>query len=436
MKKLLIILLSYFIIINFVLAQNRISLIRDTEIETFIKEISKPILISAGLNPDDINFYIVNDNNINAFVTGGQNIFINTGTLISFDTPDAVLGIIAHEIGHISAGHLAQFNEKIKGTQSIGIGSILAGIGAMLAGIPELGQAVIFGGLQIQQQNLLKYTRGQEEMADDLAVKYLHNNTLSANALLHSMNKFYQSELGYSNDIEYYLTHPLSKNRKRFIERKMQDENVKDNNIFNTKYKDRFNFIKTKILAYNNKLLNLNNTTKNDYIIYANAIIAMNTNKYKEAFQHTEYLIHKYKNNPYFYELLGDIYLKQNQIHKALLNYNIADNIIKDNTLIKKMIAFIIIKYNQKNMYNIAINNLIFITNNDKDDLSSLKMLAEVYYKNNDLSLSYLTLAKYYEFKNEKSRVKEYIDLAKKNTTNKTILKKIEDFTITLEEKK
>ena len=215
MKKLLIILLSYFIIINFVLAQNRISLIRDTEIETFIKEISKPILISASLNPDDINFYIVNDNNINAFVTGGQNIFINTGTLISFDTPDAVLGIIAHEIGHISAGHLAQFNEKIKGTQSIGIGSILAGVGAMLAGIPELGQAIIFGGLQIQQQNLLKYTRGQEEMADDLAVKYLHNNTLSANALLHSMNKFYQSELGYSNDIEYYLTHPLSKNRKR-----------------------------------------------------------------------------------------------------------------------------------------------------------------------------------------------------------------------------
>ena len=103
--------------------------------------------------------------------------------------------------------------------------------------------------------------------------------------------------------------------------------------------------------------------------------------------------------------------------------------------LLFKYTIYLIIKYNQKNMYNIAINNLIFITNNDKDDLSSLKMLAEVYYKKNDLSLSYLTLAKYYEFKNEKSRVKEYINLAKKNTTNKTILKKIEDFTITLEEK-
>ncbi len=421
--------LKYFLIFILfsqnVFAKEQISLIRDTEIENFLYEISNPIFKSAGLNPEDINFYIVNDNTINAFVTGGQNIFINTGIITNFDTPDAVLGIIAHETGHISAGHLARFNENMSGMTGITIGSILLGIGAMIAGVPELGQAIIFGGIQAQQQTLLSYTRGQEEVADGLATQYLNNNSLSSNALLHSMNKLYMGELGYSDNMEYYSTHPLSRNRKEFIENKVKKEPY-SNDVFNQEYKDKFNFIKAKIQAYNNEKIDLKDKNP-DFITYANSIKNMNNNKTKEALKDVNILIEKDKNNPYFYELKGDIYLKNNDIEKALNNYNKADSIIKNNTLIKQMIAFIIIKYEQENMYQKAIDNLNYIIQKDNKDNSAIKLLAEAHHKNKNLALSYLNLAKYNLNIEDMEKFNHYINLASKNTQDKNTIIQIED---------
>ena len=428
------VLLKYFLIFIFAIqssfAGNSISLIRDTEIENFLYEISSPIFKSAGLEPNDINIYIINDNAINAFVAGGQNIFVNTGTITSFDTPDAVLGIIAHETGHISAGHLARSSEQIGGLKNVSIGAILLGIGALIAGVPELGQAIIFGGMQAQQQTILSYTRSQEEMADELATNYLNDNLLSSSALLHSMNKFYIDELSYSNNMEYYSTHPLSRNRKQFIENKIKKETVNNDN-FNKKYRNDFNFVKYKILAYNNEI-KIDDTTNLDYQKYANSILYMNDNNTERALQNVNYLIKKYKDNPYFYELKGDIYLKDNNITEALKNFEIANKLIKNNVLIKKMIAFIIIKYNQKDSYNLAIENLNYVIQKDNQDNGALRLLAEVYYKNNELSLSYLNLAKYYANINQKDKANNYIKMALENTQDKATINKIEDLKLTM----
>lgn len=429
MKNIIKYFLLFLCFINNIFANEKISLIRDTEIENFLYEISLPIFKSANLNPNDIHFYIINDNNINAFVMGGQNIFVNTGTIINFDTPDALLGIIAHETGHISGGHLARFNEQIGSMQNISIGSILLGIGALIAGVPELGQAIIYAGLQTQQQTILSYTRGQEEMADELATKYLNENNLSASALLYSMNKFYIDELSYSNNMEYYSTHPLSRNRKQFIENKIKNEHYLNDN-FNKKYQDKFNFIKYKILAYNNQIEIKNGNS--DYQKYANSIIYMKNNNIKKALSEINDLIKKYKNNPYFYELKGDIFLKNNNIKEALINYNIADNIIQNNTLIKKMIAFIIIKYDQQDLYQTAINNLNYISQKDANDNSIFRLLAEVYYKNNETAMSYLNLSKYYVNLKKYDKANDYLKLALKNTSDKKIINQIDDLRLSI----
>ena len=429
MKNIIKYFLLFLCFINNIFANEKISLIRDTEIENFLYEISLPIFKSANLNPNDIHFYIINDNNINAFVMGGQNIFVNTGTIINFDTPDALLGIIAHETGHISGGHLARFNEQIGSMQNISIGSILLGIGALIAGVPELGQAIIYAGLQTQQQTILSYTRGQEEMADELATKYLNENNLSASALLYSMNKFYIDELSYSNNMEYYSTHPLSRNRKQFIENKIKNEHHLNDN-FNKKYQDKFNFIKYKILAYNNQIEIKNSNS--DYQKYANSIIYMKNNNIKKALSEINDLIKKYKNNPYFYELKGDIFLKNNNIREALINYNIADNIIQNNTLIKKMIAFIIIKYDQQDLYQTAINNLNYISQKDTNDNSIFRLLAEVYYKNNETAMSYLNLSKYYVNLKKYDKANDYLKLALKNTSDKKIINQIDDLRLSI----
>ena len=442
MKKIIKIILIFLLTCNCLFAEpesNKISLIRDTEIENYLKEISSPIFITAGLNPNDINFYIVSDSSINAFVMGGQNIFINTGTLTKFDTPDVALGIIAHETGHISAGHLAKTGENMSNLGIASIGSILLGIGALLAGVPELGQAIIFGGMHVQQQSFLQYTRGQEEIADGLAIQYLNKNQISGNALLKSMDEFYIDELQYSGEMEYYSTHPLSRNRRDFIKNKIKKETFKNDN-FNVKYRDKFNFIKAKILAYQQLQDNNSNIIikqkNSDYQTYANSIVNMNNNKANEALKDINYLIEKYKSNPYFYEVKGDIYLKNNDVSNALINYNIADGIIKNNTLIKTTISFIIIKYQQKERYQEAIDNLNFIIQKDSTDNSALKLLAEVYYKNNQLALNYLTLAKYYTNTKEIDKVSKNLKLAKENTKDKKILNQIEDIELTMQIKK
>jgi len=421
-----IFLFVFFLITKNTFANQQISLIRDAEIEDFLYEISKPVFKSANLN--DIKFYIVSDNSINAFVSGGQNIFINTGTLTSFDTPDAVLGIIAHETGHISAGHLARYNSETSSIQSVSIGSILLGVGALIAGAPEVGQAIIFGGMQVGQQSVLQYTRVQEEEADTLAIQYLNKNNLSASALLKSMDKFYMDELQYEDKMEYYSTHPLSRNRKQFIEDKMKNDKF-SNDKFNSKYGREFNFIKAKILAYQKRQGDeINIDFNSDYGKYASAIINMNENKTKLALKDIDYLISKYTNNPYFYELKGDIFLKENNVEAALRGYDIADKILRNNTLIKKMIAFIIVKYEQKEMYQEAIDKLNFVVQSDVSDNGALKLLAEAYFKNNEKAMSYLTLAKYYIFLKDDKKAEKYLDMAKKETNNSNILRQIDDF--------
>ena len=430
-----IVIICCFLSFNVFSLNNDISLIQDTEIEEFIREITKPILQSAHLNYKNTKFYFIDDNSINAFVTNGENIFINTGLFTRLDTPDAILGILSHEIGHISAGHIIRFSEKIDSLQNINIGSILLGIGALISGVPELAQAIMLGSMNILQQSALIYSREQEEIADKMAMNFLNQNNLSASALSHSINKFYLNELDYSNNTEYFLTHPLSRNRKRIIDNHIKNENHKfDNTYFNKKYWDKFNFIKAKIVAYNflqnrnngSMLKNKNNT---DYYLYYESIINM-TNNSQISISNLNYLINKYKNIPFFYETLGDVFLKKNNVEEALKNYIIADKMIKNNILIKEVISYLIIKYKKTELYSIAINNINLILDKDNKNIGLYKLLAEIYYNTNKLDLFYFNMAKY--FLNDKKKSAHYINLAKKQTTDKKLLQKIEDFELSI----
>ncbi|GMO63861.1 MAG: hypothetical protein Ta2D_10720 [Rickettsiales bacterium] len=350
------------------------SLVVDAEIEDFLKDITKPILKSANIDFESVNFYIVDDNSINAFVSGGQNIFVNTGTLTAFNTPDALLGILAHEIGHIAGGHIANFGNSIKKAQGISIGGILLGVGALIAGAPDVAQFLLLGGVGAAQQQILHYSRTQEETADSLGTQYLQANGMSAQALLISMNTFYKQELDLPNNTEYFITHPLSRNRKERLEQKIKAEKGVSDAPFNDKYQRRFDFIKAKILGYKMKDLS---GLKGDYLIYAKAIS-------NNSLDNANYLSKKEPKNPYFYELKADILLKKRQPKEALENYFIVDNLLKSNVLIKKTIAFIVAKYEQKEYYKKAISLLKYVELVDSKDYSILKLLAELYYLDGD----------------------------------------------------
>ncbi|HOT82447.1 MAG TPA: M48 family metalloprotease, partial [Candidatus Defluviicoccus seviourii] len=172
--------------------EGRISLIRDTEIESTILAYATPLFEAAKLDPRAIRIYLVNDRQINAFVAGGQNLFLNTGLLLRSDDAGQVIGVIAHEAGHIEGGHLARIHDALKRGTAETIAAIVLGAAAAVAGRPDLGTAIALGGQDIALRNFLQYTRTQEGAADAAAMRYLDGTQQSARPLL----KFFETLAG------------------------------------------------------------------------------------------------------------------------------------------------------------------------------------------------------------------------------------------------
>ena len=149
-----------------------------------VKKLATPIILAAGVNPEEINFYIVLDQDVNAFVYGGRNIFINTGLLTLFNDPDVLKGVIAHELGHITGGHIARREEQIKRLLPQFIFTNLLGVAAMLGGSGELGGAILSGSSHSLERSMLRHSRENESSADQAAFQYLQRSHNSNAGLL------------------------------------------------------------------------------------------------------------------------------------------------------------------------------------------------------------------------------------------------------------
>jgi predicted Zn-dependent protease len=239
-----------------------LSLIRDAEIEDFLYDITKPVFKAANLNPDDIHIYIINDSTLNAFVAGGQNVFINTGLITKYTNPNVLIGVIAHETGHIASGHLARSSEDMQNAGNTMLFTYIAGIAAAIVK-PDAGMAILMGGSQIAERTALKFNRSQEEAADSLALKYLGKSGNSADGLLELLELFDHEENGYKQQIdEYALTHPVSKKRVNF----MKANSAKLSHKINPEFQRRLERIVIKLEAFlDNPDQTLKRHNKNDF---------------------------------------------------------------------------------------------------------------------------------------------------------------------------
>lgn len=194
------------------------SLIRDSEIEADLRRIADPILKAAGLDPESVRIFIVNDPSLNAFVAGGQNLFLNTGLIRRTATPEQLAGVIAHETGHIAGGHLSRLNDAMGQASTEAIIGALLGAAAAVAGAPQLGTAIIAGGATVAERNLLKFSRGQEQAADQAAIRYLSAEGLPPTGLLEFFKVLESQNLRINAEgPEYLRTHPLTRDRINFI---------------------------------------------------------------------------------------------------------------------------------------------------------------------------------------------------------------------------
>jgi predicted Zn-dependent protease len=195
-------------------------IIRDAEIESIIRGYATPLFQAAGVTPQAIDVYLIEDRSLNAFVTGGLRMFIHTGLLIRADDPLQVIGVIAHETGHILGGHIVRRIDQIRNAQKTALFSYILGLGAAIAtGRPEAAAAVISGGQDIALKGLLAYTRGEEQAADQAAVRLLKSTEQSPGGLLEFMGALGDQEVLLATSQDPYLrTHPLTRDRINFLE--------------------------------------------------------------------------------------------------------------------------------------------------------------------------------------------------------------------------
>jgi predicted Zn-dependent protease len=202
-----------------------ISLIRDAEIEATLRQFAGPILDAAGLGGDSVRIYIVNDNQLNAFVAGGMNLFLNTGLIMRTEHAGQLAGVMAHEVGHISGGHLSRVGGAQRRAAAEMILATVLGAAAAVAGGTSLGAAIITGGQSYAQSGLMRFSRGQEQAADQAGVSYLEGAGISAAGLAEFFRILEnQNVLAVSRTNPYLQTHPLTRDRIRFVESQVAAE--------------------------------------------------------------------------------------------------------------------------------------------------------------------------------------------------------------------
>lgn len=395
-----------------------LALIRDAEIEDFLYDLTWPIFKTSGLDPNRIEIYIVNDNTINAFVAGGQNVFINTGLITKYKDPDVLIGVLAHETGHMAAGHLARGSEDMKNAGNTMLATYILGIAAAVAN-PSAGMALIMGGSQIAQRTSLKFTRGQEEAADQLALKYLNKLNYPADGLLKLLELFASEESAYKGQIdEYALTHPISKKRINFIKAYLKNEHLEKPANY-MELQRRLNRIIVKLNAFLGKPdqilqeYNQNNTDSK----YANVIAYYKKGNVKQAISIVDDLIQKNPNDGYLYDLKGQILLESGNLELAIVAYKKTIDLLPNNNLARISLANAIINLNlgDKEITNVAIDNLKIALRKEVYDPSIYKQLSVAYNQNNETGKSYLALAEYNLMQNDKKKATKYAKLAKKN---------------------
>jgi predicted Zn-dependent protease len=303
------------------LAQN-VPIVRDAEIEALVRDYARPILKAAGLAKANIDIVLVNENSFNAFVAG-RRIFINTGALLQAETPNQIIGVIAHEAGHIAGGHQERLRQQIESAQTMMVVASLLGIGAVAAGaatgsgdLARAGGGIMLGGSEAAQRSLLGYQRGEEMTADRSAITYLEATGQSGRGMLETFKRFQDAlSLTGTRLDPYRISHPAPRDRISNLEELVSKSRFADQ-ADPPALQLRHDMMRVKIAAFTQgqgalaRLRNRSGGIANDY---GSALGAYLYGDLRSALGKTDALVKAQPKNPYFRELRGDILMKENR---------------------------------------------------------------------------------------------------------------------------
>lgn len=305
--------------------------IRDTEAEQLLREYTRPILRAAGLEKQNIQIVIINDGAFNAFVADGRRIFVNFGAMMQSETPNQIIGVLAHETGHLAGGHLAKMREQLAQAQTQMIIAMLLGAGAMVAGarsgnpnngLANVGAAAVAGPQEMIRRTLISYVRQQEENADRAGVKFLTATGQSARGMYETFKRFTNDSLFAARGADPYLqSHPMPAERVAGLEELARSSpywDKKDDPALQL----RHDMVRAKISAF----MERQDTVYRRYPMsseslparYAHAIATYRHGDLRSALAQIDGLIQLQPNNPYFQELRGQALLESGKPAEAI----------------------------------------------------------------------------------------------------------------------
>ena len=306
-------------------SQASAQLIRDTEIESGLRHYSYPIIKNAGLDVRNVKIHIIRNEALNAFVAGGQNIFLHSGMLIAADSPDEVLGVLAHEIGHIAGGHLVGLRTQAQASSRTALLSFLVSV--PLALVAGQGGAAIGGaiaGQSIAQGQLLNYTQSMESSADQAAIGYLQKQNISPKGIVDFLHRLKKLEDIYGTRAAYLRSHPLTTDRIKAAEFALKEfpDLQTAPQIFNLIHARIRGKLIGHLWDYNDVMKRYPVDIKTTEARYARSFAYMLKGKHDQALAEIDALLTTAPDDIFYLEAKGDIYRNAGKMMEARQHYS------------------------------------------------------------------------------------------------------------------
>jgi predicted Zn-dependent protease len=379
--------------------------IRDAEIEGLLRIYSKPIFKVAGINSNSAKVVVIGETGINAFVAGGQRIFINAGLIIRANRPNEVIGVLAHESGHIAGGHLAKMNSELAraSTESIigtvfGIAAIVGGAMAGSSTAAQAGQGIVMGAQTAAQRGFLVYQRAMEATADESALRYLEATGQSAKGMLDLFRILADESLASTHGADpYAYSHPMPFDRLRTLEATAK-ASANYNKPDSPALMLRHQLAQAKLIGFLQPQAVYQRYPSSDTSLparYAHAIALFRRGDMKNALPVIDTLTRELPQDPYFWELKAQAYLENGRADEGLPAIAKARAILPGNGLLQILHAQILLGSENPAHAAQAVSLLKAAQLTEPEEASIYKFLAQAYGLQNKIPEAELATAQF-----------------------------------------
>jgi len=373
------------------------TLIRDGEIEETLKSYIRPIFEVAGLNPQSLQLYIIHSSEVNAFAMGGGRVAVTTAFLLKAKSALQVIGVMAHETAHLAGHHIVRGVDAFEKALMQGLIGTLGGVAAGLAGSPDVAMGILLGSQELAKSQLLKFSRSQESAADQGAARFLDKLGYSSRGLLEFMETLHHDDLLAEQYIDpYAMTHPMHSERISFFRAHLGTSSHAEKGL-PKELEDNFERLQVKLAAFTGSpdviFSRFPSTDQSLLARYGRAIAYFQNSHIEESLKEVNSLLEEFPQDPYFWDLKGQILFESGKIKESTKAYEKAVKLSPRLSLFRVSWAHSLLESNDPHLLEKAFSELLRAKTEEPDNPFTYRLLAVCYGKQGRIDLAALSLA-------------------------------------------